>query len=70
MRRRNDWLSFWITVVAIALGFVLFDPESANRIIASFSWTDVKMFASSVLLMRAVYALLGVVHHIIHIRVD
>lgn len=70
MCRRDEWLSFWVTVVAIVLGFVLFDRESANRLIASFSWIDPKMFVSSVLLVLAVYTLVGVVHHIIHIRVD
>jgi hypothetical protein len=80
MGRRDDWLAFWVTIIVIALGFFVFDPAEAERIISTFtgspvtwstfSWDDIKFLVGPVLLVLVVYTLLGVVRHIIHIRVD
>jgi hypothetical protein len=71
MRRRDDWLAFWVTLLTIALAYFLSDRETIRRYVSKVDVSlDFGSVLTAVLVIAGVYTLLSVVHHIIHVRED
>ena len=69
MRRGDDWLTFWVTLLIIGVGFLFFDRARVDRFVSNFEWRlDLASVISSVLLIAGIYTLLSVVYHIINVR--
>jgi hypothetical protein len=69
MRRGDDWLTFWVVLLTLAVGFLLFDRATVDRFVSNFSWRlDLGGVISSILLIAGIYTLLSLLYHIIDVR--
>jgi hypothetical protein len=69
MRRGDDWLTFWVVLLTLAVGFLLFDRGTVDRFVSNFSWRlDLGGVISSILLVAGIYTLLSLLYHIIDVR--